>query len=233
MAVKKKKRTSGKKRTLSAKQKAALARGRKKAAANRRRKNNVTEKTAVRKTAKRKTAKRKPTAGKSSDAVIIINQGDKSMARKKRRRTVATRKTSRRRSRGRYMSGMGGSKAKKVQNMLMSTAVSTASAIGGTMLIAKIPVQNPKIKSALPLVAGLLLGVMAKGKHAGLMNQAASGLLIAGGLSVVKQFAPQFTLAGENEMYHQSSLMGINTDLLGINSDLNAQDDYNLTLDQF
>jgi hypothetical protein len=236
----KKRKTSGKKRVLSAAQKAALARGRKKAAANRRKKRTprkivAREPTKKRMAAKKRTTKRrKSPVSRNSEPLVIIHQGEKTMTKRKRRASTSKKPARRRRRRrSSYMSGFGvGSfKAKKLQGMLMQTTVSTASAIGGTMLLSKIPVQNTKVKATLPLIAGILVGAMARGKNAAVMNNVSNGLLIAGGLAVVKQFVPQFALSGENEMYRQNSMLGVNTDLLGINTDV--VDDYSTDLSQY
>jgi hypothetical protein len=220
----KKRKPARKKRVLSAAQKAALARGRKKAAANRKRKTS-TRKPAAKRTVRKKV--KRVVRRKSPEPVVIIHQGEKVMAkRKRRRRTSAVTTTRRRRSRGRYMGSFGiGNKGKRIQGMVMDTAVSTASAIGGTMILAKVPMTNAKLKSTLPLISGIVVGIMAKGKNAKVMANISNGLMIAGGLAIVKQFAPQFALAGENEMYRQNSLLGVNTDMLGINTDV--VDSYN------
>jgi hypothetical protein len=231
MAIKKRKKSTGKKRVLSAAQKAALARGRKKAAANRKKKSTV-RKPAVKKR-RASVKRRKSPVSRSSEPLVIIHQGEKTMAKKRRRSSTAKKTTCRRRrSSGRYMSGFGiGNKSKKIQSMLTSTAIGTASAIGGTILLAKLPVTNTKVKSALPLIGGIIVGIMAKGKNAAVMSQVSTGLMIAGGLSIVKQFAPQFSLAGEREMYQQNSMLGVSTDLLGINTDV--VDDYSTDLSQY
>ena len=146
------------------------------------------------------------------------------MTRKKRRSSVRKTTKRRRRRSSSYMGGIGGrGTVGKIQSMLTSTAIGTAAAIGGSMLLAKAPVANPKIKAALPLAAGIFLSLMAKGKSAKLMYQASTGLMIAGGLGLTKQIAPQFALAGEDELYNSAYLqdnsgMGMNTDYMGLNS---------------
>lgn len=231
----KKKATRKRKRTLSAAQKAALAKGRKALAARRKTSRKSTRKA----TTKKKTTRRKTSsASREREAVIIVNQGDGKMSRRKRRSTSrTTRKVSRRRRRS-YRSYMGGMPSmKNIQGKVMSAALGTAGAIGITMVTAKVPIENTKLKAFLPLAAGILLSNFAKGSKAAMINQLATGMTIAGGLALVKQFAPQFALAGEDEMYdtylpeNATSLLGVNSDLMGARSDLMGVEDFALEPD--
>jgi hypothetical protein len=208
--MKTKKMTSGKRR-MSVKQKAALARGR--AALKRRR--------TVAKNKPRKVSRKKGVSRSKRETMVFINQEGSTM-KKSRRKS----------SRGRSSSG---GKKLDIKNLLMGTVVGTGAAVAGTMITAKIPIANPKLKSALPLLMGIGLSFVAgKSKHGDMISQAATGMLIAGGLAMVKQFAPNLSLAGEDELYQtyldsnagqqllgvNSDLMGVNSDLMGVNSDL-------------
>ena len=169
MAATKKK----KKRTMSAAQKTALAKGRKKAAANRRK---VTKKKAPAK--KKTTAKRKVVKTTKKRSPVKMAKR-KSSAKKKgssKARKVA------RRARG-FLGKSG------VGNMVQDAALAVAGGIAAGFLANKVPVADPRIKAALPIVAGLGLS-MTIGKKNKLAEGIAKGMVILGTVAVVKQFAP-------------------------------------------
>lgn len=137
-----------------------------------------------------------------------------------------------RRRRSRYMGG--GLPIKGITNRLMNAGIEAAAAVGSTMAAAKIPIENPKIKAAIPLVAGIAIGMLAKGKRAAMINKVSDGCMIAGLLALLKQVAPQFALAGEDELTEaylpedDQSLLGVRSDLMGVPSDLMGTEDFEL-----
>ena len=102
----------------------------------------------------------------------------------------------------------------------MLAATGAASAILSTMLSAKIPIADSRIKAFIPFAVGIGLTMAAKGKRSQLMINAANGCFIASGLAVVKQFAPSFALAGEAESaynkFARRSLLGIPEQMAGL-----------------
>lgn len=195
-----------------------------------RRKSTLKRKTSVKKSRKRKVSAPKP--------VIIIQKERSDMPARKRRKSSgsSTRKAPRKRG-FRGISGSSGSSrkfagmTKNLTNQLTDGLVGASSAVIVTTITAKIPNIPPKIKALIPLVAGIVLANMAKGKNARLINAVSFGSVIAGTLAVVKQFVPAFTLAGENEMYQQylpnnsqNSLLGIPAEFAGNSEGFSLED---------
>lgn len=224
MAAKTKRKRKATSKQLAALRKARAAR-RRKISPSRSRKKRVISK-------RKRTARSLRTTTDNDNAVVVINQGANTM--RKRRRTVKKRKSPRRKSR--YLSGtaLRIPKARQIQTMVMDTGVSTAGAIGVSVLASKIPVKNPKVKAFIPLIIGIVAEGFAKGRNARIIGNAALGARVAGGLALLKQFAPNsFALAGENEMYNQyideqgrpQSLLGLPADYMGIPTDYMGQGD--------
>jgi hypothetical protein len=169
-----------KKRKASKAQLAALARGRKKAAANR----------------KSASPKRKPRK-KTSRKIRTIKES-KPMARRKSSKAVAKTTTKRRRSsgRGNFIKG----KAKGMIPIVKDVAIAVGGGVAGGVLANKLPIANPKIKAALPLVAGILLA-STLGQKKRIMHELGTGMAVIGAIALLKQFAPNIPmLAGEDEV---------------------------------
>lgn len=118
------------------------------------------------------------------------------MAQKKRprkRRKQSSAKTIYKRAR-KYAS----SKA-DIQSTLISTALGVGGAVAAGMLANRVPIADPRLKAAVPLAAGVLLTTTKLGSNKN-FQAAAAGMMIMGGLSLLKQFQPNLvTLAGEEE----------------------------------
>jgi len=193
----------------------------------RRKKTSVSSKT--RKAAPRKVAsKPRKTARKRSSTdkkIIVINSSQGVTPMAKRRRKSASRKTAplagvRRRRRTR-MSGLNvRAIGKNVQGQILKGVIGASAAVLTTMISAKVPVQNTKVKALIPIAVGIVLANFAKGKHGQMIEQASTGALIAGSLAIIKQFVPAFALSGEAEMYDQlaynnGSLLGAPAEFSG------------------
>jgi hypothetical protein len=104
---------------------------------------------------------------------------------------------------------------------LGNTAIAVAGGIGGSMAAAKFlpATMDTKIKSAIPLVVGLVLS----GMRAPIIRHAGMGMAILGGVSLAKQFLPATlpVLAGAED----TNLLpaGDTARLLGVNDDVFAQ----------
>lgn len=165
-----------KKRKASPAQLAALARGRAKRKAN------------TGGTKKRKVSK------KSS---LPVKQERKTMAKKKRSPATTTKKRSVRR----VARGIGG-KMKGMMPMIKDVGIAVAGGVGANVLVNKFPIANPKIKAALPLIAGILVSSVL-GKKKAIFREIGTGMSVIGGLALLKQFAPNIPmLAGEDEMVY-------------------------------
>lgn len=184
-----------KKRKMSAAQKAALAKGR--AALARKRKSG--SKTTKRKTTtkKRATAKKKAATPKKKTTT---------------RKTVAKRKTVKRSSSmAKKKSGVKG-KARRAagrarnflrksgaKGILMDAGTAVAGGIAAGFLVNKLPIADPRIKSAAPIIGGLALA-MTIGKKNQIAKGIGTGMVVLGAVSVIKQMAPQVPmLAGESD----------------------------------
>lgn len=177
------------KRKPSAKQLKALAAGRKKRAS---------KSTAKKRTVKKSTVKKvKLHKDDLQPLQININGDSKKMKRRKSTKKAAVAKKSRRRV-TRY-SGLNIGK-KDFVKPLINSAVAVAGGIAGSMIANKVPVADARLKAGIPILGGLLLGMSKFGRKE-MVQSLASGMMVAGGLALVRQFAPTLPLlAGENEV---------------------------------
>ena len=145
-----------------------------------------------------------------------------SVARKITRRFGKTIKSRKRRKHGAAMgSRSGGIASQKPMDLAINMGIALAAAIAGSMGANKIPVANSKIKAAIPLVAGLGLGMSKYGRKPKIMA-AAIGLSIAGGLALVNQFKPGLTtLAGDDTVFLPNNMSG--PEMLVISEELNGE----------
>jgi hypothetical protein len=96
---------------------------------------------------------------------------------------------------------MGG-RAKGLVPMVKDVGIAVAGGIGSSVLVNKLPIANPKLKAALPLVAGLLVSSVL-GKKKPIFKEIGHGMAVVGAIALLKQFAPNVPmLAGEDEVYY-------------------------------
>jgi len=165
-----------KKRKASPAQLAALARGR----AKRKAKTGSTKKRKVSKTSS-----------------LPVKQERKTMAKKKRSSATTTKKRS-----VRSVAKGIGSRAKGMMPMIKDVGIAVAGGVGANVLVNKFPIANPKIKAALPLVAGILVSSVL-GKKKAIFREIGHGMAVVGAIALLKQFAPNIPmLAGEEEMVY-------------------------------
>lgn len=127
---------------------------------------------------------------------------------------------------GRLLSGSAVTRG--IGGQLQAGAVTVAGAAIGSMVGARIPLpaQLAQFRGLLPIVAGVALGASKFGK--GKMGSSlALGMIVAGGLAIGRQYAPQ-VFAGEDEMLglpqlNEDQLLGLeyqsgeeDTDLEGL-----------------
>jgi hypothetical protein len=134
---------------------------------------------------------------------IIINERGYGMGKKRgrkrgRRMHGAAGFEGRRRGRrrGRFM-GAGKLSPKSIMGNAGNALAGVAGAVGGAMLGNAIPAKDARIKAAVPLVAGIVLSGMVSNP---LFRSILIGVSIGGGLSLVRQLAPQIPmLAGADD----------------------------------
>jgi hypothetical protein len=132
--------------------------------------------------------------------------------KRKKSRSVAVPVARRRRRRG---SRIGSSSlTNTVKESLYTAAVGGSSAVVVTMGTARLPILSTRVKAFVPIVAGIATIMLSRKKYRRLGSVAGGGMLVAGGLAVIKQFVPQFALAGENEML-RNQIRKQKTSLLG------------------
>lgn len=148
-------------------------------------------------------AKRKAITGgskkrKVSKSVSLpVKQEKKTMAKKK----SSTATTTKKRSVKRTFKGIGG-RAKGMVPMIKDVGIAVAGGVGANVLVNKLPIANPKMKAALPLVAGLLVSSVL-GKKKPMFREIGHGMAVVGAIALLKQFAPNVPmLAGEDEMVY-------------------------------
>lgn len=187
---KKSKAKATRKRKASPAQLRALAKGR--AAMKRKRLGHKSTKTitkkrkvggamATKKRAHKRSAKRR--ASHKDSQVIIMN------SRKRRRKST-----------GRRMHGRATGRGSAGKN-LIHNGINTLSGIGGALAAGfaanKIPVADPKIKAGILTAAGLLLTTFVKND---MVKAVGLGMSIMGGTALVRNFAPQLPLLGEEKI---------------------------------
>jgi hypothetical protein len=128
-----------------------------------------------------------------------------SMARK-RRKSVA-RSSSRKRGghRGFRMGGGGGSMKSAIMNSVKEAGVAIGGGIVAGVIANKLPISSPLIKAASPVVAGaVLMGTI--GRKNKLAAQMAVGMMVLGGVAVIRSKFPQIPLlAGEEEIEYNTA----------------------------
>lgn len=181
-----------KKRTMSAAQKAALAKGRAKMAAKRgkRKVKKSAPKTAARKTAKRRTVKKGlPIMAKRRKKARSGGGGFK----RKARRTVS-------RVRGFFGKSSG------PMSVVKDAALGVGGGIAAGIIANKLPIADPRIKAAAPMLAGIALAAT-MGRKNDMAKGFATGMVVLGAVALLKQLAPNVPmLAGEEEMMYVPQL---------------------------
>jgi len=151
----------------------------------------TTKKTIIKKVTPKKTRKKKTTIKKPTLRKVVTMAKKKNTTRRKPRVSAG-----------------------KIQKVIMSGAAATAGAIGAGVAANYIPMPNPKIKAAIPIVAGIMLASTKIGRSA-MMQTVATGMIAAGALALTKQLAPNVPLlAGEDEIefipsnYEEDAMLG-------------------------
>lgn len=146
-------------------------------------------KPAVKKVVRKKIVRKKPVRKTVSKKVVkrktpIKRKGPSMAARKKKPPTRRKRRNNPRMN---------------IQKTLVDGAFAVAGAIGASALANMIPIPDPRIKAAIPIVAAIILPTtkLVKGDMAKALSM---GMLTIGAVSLVRQFMPNVPLlAGENE----------------------------------
>lgn len=123
-------------------------------------------------------------------------------------------KKSRRRKGRRSLLGADRAGRVNVMSMVRDGALTVGGAAIGSMVAARVPlpVKLVGFRGFLPIVAGIALGSSKFGRR-GMGQQIALGMVVAGGLAIGRQYAPQL-FAGEDEMLglpalDQGEMMGL------------------------
>ena len=154
----------------------------------------VKKKVVKKKVVKKKVVKKKVVKKKVVKKKVVKKKTIKKIVKKIRKvATVAKKKkqvTKRRRSVPR-----GG----KIQRALIGGGAAAAGAIGAGVAANFIPIPNPKIKAAIPILMGIVLAATKIGRGQ-VMQTVSAGMIAAGALAVTKQLAPNVPLlAGEDD----------------------------------
>lgn len=180
--------TATKKRTMSPAQKRALAKGRaalkRKRAGTKKRKSPARKKTTARKTVRKRTTVRK--------------KGNPTMAKRKKRRGGFRRKARRtyKRARG-FLSKQG-----DVMNILRDAALAVGGGVAAGIVSNQLPLPDPRLKSAAPIVAGVILATTI-GRKNELVRGVANGMVVLGAVSLAKQLMPNIPMiAGEDDLLY-------------------------------
>lgn len=190
-----------KKRKASPAQLRALAKGR--AALKRKRKGGAPKK-------RKATTKRKPATRKvvSKRKTTVRKKGNPPMAKRKRRRGGFRKKarSTYRRARG-FLSKQG-----DAMMILRDAALAVGGGVAAGIVSNQLPFPDPRLKSAAPIVAGILLATTV-GRKNEMVRGVANGMVVLGAVSLIKQFMPNIPmLAGEDDLLY---VPDYDPDLLG------------------
>lgn len=178
--------TRKKRKVMSAAQKKALAKGRAALKAKR-------SKTA----SKRKPAKK---AVRTIARTITKSKGATMAKRKARKSTSGSVKGRARRTITRARGFLG--KHSGAVEVVKNSALAVGGGIAAGVLANKLPITDARIKAAAPIAAGILLAATL-GKKNQMINGFATGMVVLGGVALLKQLAPNVPmLAGEQEMVY-------------------------------
>ena len=185
----------------------------------------VTRKKTTRKPATRKPAARKKTTRKKATRKPATRKATTRKATT-RKKTVAKKAPAKKKSTVKKSTATGGSMAKRKSSkkktstvsrarraagsfvrssnavgMLKQSGLAIAGGVGAGMLANKVPIADKRIKSALPIVAGIVLnGTL--GKRNKMIQGIAEGMVILGSVSLFKSLAPNVPmLAGDDPQY--------------------------------
>jgi len=211
----------------------------------------------AKKTVKRKASrKRKTTRRKVSAKNEHLTISGVSMVGKKRRKSRTRRKTSHKRRKHTALSGefMGGKRRKSsrrrvhrmhgdksgVMQSVMGTGAMIGGAVAGSMIAKFIPVQNVKIKAAIPLALGIVLQMLKFGRK-GLVKDVAQGMAVMGGIALIKDMIPAVPMMGYDADImgylptspEQAAMLGYMTENMAGNEFSNAQEIAGLEGDDF
>jgi hypothetical protein len=150
--------------------------------------------------------KRKVTRYSEPVEPLIIREGSVGMGKRKRRSRKARRvhgfegrkRRSRRyrgfegRRRTRRYHGAGGTRL-NVMGIGTDVVGIGAGAVAGSAVAKLVPIADPRIKAAVPLILGIILSTM-KFARSRIMQAVATGSVAVGTISLVKQFLPQIPM---------------------------------------
>lgn len=155
------------------------------------------KKVAKKKVARKKVA-RKKVARKSPAKKRKLVLKKKIVKRKTPKRKAVGNMAKRKKATPKRRRKSGGGKV-NAQKILMQGVGAAAGAVGAGVVANMIPLPDPRMKAALPIVAGVVLG-MSKMGRTNVMKFASVGMISAGALALVRQFAPNVPLlAGEDQ----------------------------------
>lgn len=162
------------------------------------------------------TKKRKKTTVKTKRVFVPVFE-----KKTKKRRISGMKKIPKRRKFGRKARRIGGlsSKAIHAGDFMKEAGFAIAGAVGGSIIANKLPIANTKVKAAIPIIAGIGLSMVKS--HAA--KHIATGMVIAGGLSLLRQMLPNtIMLAGEEILGEE--ILGIEDQTMG-EDDLDGEEE--------
>ena len=201
-----------KKRKATASQLRNLAKGRKKLKAKRKSKRPAAKhKRPAKKVHRKKVVhhKKKSIALYEGLEPITVSGGKKKMVKHRKHHKKAIH------HRGRYLHG--GVSARGAGDVLKNGAVAIAGGFAASFAANALPV-SANWKPAIPILAGLGIS-MTKLKHDPILKAAGLGMIVVGGISLIKKFTKVPLLAGESTTIEltpeQAAMLGREVDMLG------------------
>jgi hypothetical protein len=121
----------------------------------------------------------------------VSKKGIPKMAKRKSKKAKTTR----------VMSGIA-SRAKGLTPVVKNVALAVGGAVAAGAIANKLPLTNPKLKAATPMIGGILLAGTF-GKRNQMLKDVGTGMAVIGALSLLKQFMPNVpVLAGEDSIIY-------------------------------
>jgi len=179
---------------------------------------------------KKATTKKKAPAKKKAVAKKVVKKNapvkSKAVAKKKApaKKKTSAKKSTVKKSTPKKVSNMAKKKKKSggkrrsvkresVIDAVISSTIAAGGAVGISVLANKVPIQNAKVKAAIPLAAGIALSSTKFGRDK-IGAKVATVAMAVGALSLLRQFVPTIPmLAGEEDIYPYDDQMGIPYDI--------------------
>lgn len=189
------------------------------------RKKLVKKKVVRKKAVKKKVTRKKAVKKKAVKKKTVKRKVAKKTVKRKVVRKVAKKKGTKRKKARKAVGAFLGKNKKGIINTLIRGGAVVAGAVGAGVAANNLPIKDPRLKAIGVVLAGALLA-NTKLLRSPEGQALAMGMIASGGISLLKQFAPNVPLLAGEESYYPYSEEEMA--MLGYNDELDYEDDYDL-----